>query len=296
MSQTIDILMIATGQQAVLLDKLIGSIEPGTVKVHLIVVNQGTSKKFEGKENLEVSTLNINRPLSLSAARNKGLKFSKKQGLQAIHVMFPDDDTTFDPAFFESYSTLVKPEKAYLGRVCAEEDGSDYKAYPKQTQLKGTLELLPYVASVALIIPQKVVKQVGMFDEKLGAGAEYGSSEDLDYFIRCTKITPFSFVKALRNFHPSRFGKYDNLDTEQIKKRFKSYSDGYLFVMFRYGLDQKAKSLTARAVGGAAFSLLKGNVRLVPIYLWLARYRFSLHRYFKVKKEQNPEFFRLNEA
>ncbi len=294
MSKTAAILMLATGRDRHLLEKLQQSIAGNTAgqPVHLLIVNQGPSYRFESSDPLlSISTLNHGDQLSLSAARNLGLDYAGQHQLQARHLMFPDDDSTFDRSFFEAYQKITTAGQAYLGRVVGEEDGRDYKKYPRQEQLRGKEELLAFVASVSLIIPLPVVKAVGHFDEKLGAGARWASSEDLDYYLRCCQHSDFIYRRELRNFHPSRFGKYDNMDTQALKKRFASYTDGYLYVMFRHGLERRAALLPLRAIAGAVVSALRGSFRVVPIYLWLAAYRRKMYRKLAQKKNTEPEFF-----
>jgi glycosyltransferase involved in cell wall biosynthesis len=229
--------------------------------------------------------------MGLSAARNVALRFVADENLEAHHILFPDDDTTFPVDFFTIYQEKVKPESAVLSRVCNVDDGKNYKPFPPENLFKQTKTLLPFVASVGLIIPQKTTQQVGLFDERLGAGAEWASSEDVDYFLRCTAFTSFDFVKELFTFHPSRFGKYASMEASAIKKRFVDYTRGYMFVMVRHRADHNLWFLPWRAFGGAAASFLKGEWRLMPVYLWLAMYRFRLLRDFKKIKKTNPAFF-----
>ena len=290
------IIMISTGDDAALFQELISSLElnQSNTRILLIVVNQGLAGQVPHANNLELKVIEAGQKLSLSAARNLGLKYLFQEELLAVHLMFPDDDTTFDALFFERYQHLAKAEQAYLGRVLGKEDYKNYKAYPNTNNLTGKTELLPYVASVSMLIPFEVAKKTGYFDEQLGAGATWASSEDLDYYLRCAAHTRFIFKEELYNLHPSRFGKYNTLKTEQIKRRFKGYTDGYLFVMFRYDLEKQAKNLPYRAMAGALVSMAKGAFRLVPIYFWLARYRFKMLRFFKAQKKQNPQFFALS--
>ncbi len=289
------ITMICTGNSVPLLTKLCDSINPEhtELKVLIIIVLQQQKHTFKSTHtNVQITTIEVAERLSLSKARNVALRNLFGQDEATDFVLFPDDDTTFDHHFFTAFQREISVNKFYLGRVCSEEDGSDYKRYPAVNRVSGKEKLLPYVASVALILPYKKVKQVGFFDELLGAGAEYGSSEDLDYYLRCTALGTFTFVHSLRNFHPSRFAKYDGMGTQEIKQRFKSYTDGYLFVLFRHDLEKSSWLLLLKAFGGAVISTFKGNFRLVPVYLWLVKYRAKMWKHFKEMKQKNPIFFK----
>lgn len=242
----------------------------------LLIVNQGEPHDFDCTDAVAIRTIDHSRPLSLSAARNLALRFADEQDIRADHIVFPDDDTTFDSGYFENWMQFVTLGNAYLGSIRNAEDKSDYMAYPAADRLRGRTELLPWVASTALAVPWHLYQQVGEFDEELGVGAKWGSSEDLDYFLRCCEHTEFHYVRQLSNYHPSRGGKYAAMSSDQIRRRFRSYSDGYLRVLYRHGLQKKARSLPIRAAGGAVVSLLSGAFRLVPVYLWLACYRLKI--------------------
>jgi len=287
------ILMIATGHSLGLIQELIHSIDEhvGDVKVLLLVIFQGTEVYVPDVEKFDLHWENAGSQLSLSAARNCGLSVMHQKDYRAHHLMFPDDDTTFNAAFFAQYPRLTVPGKAYVGRMLNLEDQQGYKAYPSKNLLEQKEGLLSYIASAGLILPQFVVKTVGQFDERLGVGAPWGSSEDVDYYLRCTKYTSFNFVRELYTFHPGRFAKYGRMSAAKIWKRFKGYSDGYYFVMYKHGLQSRLRWLPLRALGGAAVSLLKANVPLSFLYLRLCAYRLALQQKLARQFHHNPQYF-----
>ncbi len=285
-----DLLFISTGSDAKLLKSLIASISGNTegVKVYLLIVNQGPSFKFENKDPfLEIQILEHGAQISLSAARNIALKQLFKEEVRAKHLMFPDDDTSFRKDFFLNYSSL-SAKAAYLAKIINTEDGKDYRKYPQQ-KLCGRKELIPWVASVSLVLPYKIVCEIGFFDPKLGVGAKWGSSEDLDYFLRASQKVEFCFLPDLKTCHPSRFGKYWQMKPSQIRNRFKAYTDGYLAVYYRYDLESKLGLFATRALGGAFISLLKLKPQIAMQYLWLFSYRLQAKAYFRKIKHEDPE-------
>ncbi|MCR9155015.1 MAG: hypothetical protein NXI09_12975 [Bacteroidetes bacterium] len=285
-----DIIFVTTGSNASLLQNLISSIEGRTngLKVYLVLVNQGSKILFKNEDPLlQIHTIDVGKQMSLSASRNLALKFLFDQKVSAQHIMFPDDDTSFKKDFFEIYFNL-EPQSAYLAKICNEEDGADYRNYPDKSRC-GKESLIPWVASVSLLIPYTIAKKIGHFDPKLGVGAKWGSSEDLDYFLRATQHLEFCFLPELKNYHPSRFGKYEKMSSENIRKRFKAYTDGYLLVYFRYNLESKLGLFATRALGGAMISILRLNFRLSFQYLWLYQYRRKAKSYFSNLKREEPD-------
>ena len=288
MSKTFDIIAISTGQDVGLISQLITSIEAshGKVKIGLILIKQGKAWPKEQLSPLLLKLINGPERLSLSKARNLGLNHLFQEKLHAKHIIFPDDDSTFDAEYFKNYARLCQEGEAYLSKIKNLEDGKNYKTYP-DTKTTGGIDLLPLVASVSLIIPHPWVQKIGPFDEQLGAGASYGSSEDLDYFLRALDYGKFSFLPEIYNLHPSRFGKYDSLSSTQIKQRFQTYTDGYLYVFFKHKLFNKLKLFPERALGGFVLSLLKFDIKLAMQYFWLYRYRKNQIQVLSKKNSAN---------
>ena len=280
MKEDFDIIAITTGNSDKLLNCLLTSIDrhKGTCKVGVILIKQGDTWDNKQYEDLILKNLHSAKRISLSSARNLGLEYLFKSNLEPKHVIFPDDDSTFDASFFSVYQKSTTPNRAYLGKIRGLENLEDYRNYPRQA-MSGSIELLPYVASVSLIIPYPWLKKVGFFDPDLGAGAQYGSSEDLDYFLRATKLGDFYFLPNLYNLHPSRFGKYNKLSSQEIRKRFRTYTDGFLHVHFKHNIMKHLGLFAERALGGALLSLLKLKFKLAKEY-------FSLYRYRKKRMRQ----------
>lgn len=286
-----DLIFISTGAQSALLQALIDSISGQSqgLSVHLIIVNQGKPFAFKSNDELlSLDCIDIGHQLSLSKARNIALQKLFESEHESHYLLFPDDDSTFKADFFKAIKGFLGSDQALLGKICNAEDGGDYRPYPVQSK-RGRESLMPIVASVSLILPLPLVKKVGYFDEKLGVGAPWGSSEDLDYYLRCCKESVFCFEPNLKNYHPSRFGKYQEMSSQTIRKRFSSYTDGYLAVHYRYGLEAKLKLFAPKALAGALLCLFKFQFSLAGEYLWLFKYRLQRQTFFKKLKREHPE-------
>jgi len=290
-----DLIMLSTGKEAILLEGLIESIEGNTegLGVHLLLVNQGPQRNWTSQDpKLSIESIEVGQQMSLSAARNLGLKHLSQKNIEAKYLLFPDDDSTFKADFFQAIKPHLDLPKPLLAKICNVEDGGDYRSYPKIEKC-GKTELKGIVASVSLIIPFALIAEIGPFDEKLGVGAKWGSSEDLDYYLRACQLEEFCFLPELKNYHPSRFGKYEQLGQPQIKKRFASYTDGYLAVHFRHRLEHQLGLFASKALGGALLSILKLNFNLASVYLWLYFYRIKQKAYFRSLRKNNPEALAL---
>jgi hypothetical protein len=274
MPEKFDIIAVSTGHDTSLLDKLLNSVSSAQeeLRIGVILIVQGELWPTDERYPLILKVIHSPERIGLSKARNLGLKFLFEQDWQIKHIIFPDDDSTFDSHYFKFYQNLCVGNQAYLAKIKNEDNLNNYRAYPTK-KLRGTLNLLPYVASVSLIVPYAFVKKVGFFDENLGAGAALGSSEDLDYFLRILPFGDFIFHPEIYNLHPSRFGKYNQLSTEKVKNRFQTYTDGYLYVFFKHGLEDQLGFFAERALGGFLISALKLQFPLAQQYFWLYRYR-----------------------
>lgn len=287
----LDLILITTGKERALLDRLIDSIQGKSMGLNLlmVLVNQGPEFEFASQdEQLKLHTINVGEQLSLSAARNMALNWVFNQKLSGKYVLFPDDDSTFDQSYFQNIRQYLKEPRLLLAKIVNQEDQGDYRRYPSKP-VRGTLSLLPYVSSVGLIIPFGLAQKVGFFDPTLGVGAKWGSSEDLDYYLRCCAYGDFEFNPALYSFHPSRFGKYRQLSAAQISQRFKAYTDGYLLVHYRYKLESNLRSFATRAIAGSLLSILKGEFTLARSYYELFLYRRKMKAYFGELRASNPK-------
>lgn len=149
----------------------------------------------------------------LSKNRNIGLKFASNE-----IIGFPDDDCKY---FFE---TLLNVSKSFeidseidgiIGRI-VDEDGNDCIRKWCKKRLKVTKKNFYTKASSITIFEKN--KNILEFDEELGAGAKYGSSEDVDFLYRALRLgRKINYNPEIIVYHP----KPNNTFTKE-----KAYSYG----------------------------------------------------------------------
>lgn len=288
------LLFISTAQDVGLATELIESIKAHNkvLPVHLVMTNQIGDLEAEGNAFLTLSILNTHKTFNSSEGRNYGIEYAIKNKIEADFVFFPDDDTTFDNTFFERFDTYITdPKQNYMIRVLNNDDHKEYKKFYLKNGEMVKMEHTNMAITHNLILPYALFTQV-RFDEKLGVGARFGSSEDLDYFLQCQIISPFKFVKALHCFHPSRDGKYKTMKMAKIRSRFYRYSHGYLYVMFKYNFWGKAYILPLRTLGGVALSLLRFNFPMAWAYFALFFQRLWMIGKFSFYRLTQPNYFK----
>ena len=221
-----NLLLVCTSSNKLFIESLISSVSNNNnkIKIFLIVVLQ-KQINFDitaFKNNyLDILKFNTNNQIALSSARNICLKYIYDNSLQFDHIMFPDDDSTYDDFFFNNYLSIVNLGKSYLIDVKCEGEGILYVANnAKEGDLVG-ISNYHMAMSVNMIVSFEVLNKQFLFDESLGVGSKYGSAEDSDFFIRCVKESgPFNYSKMLYNFHPSPDVKYANLPLRSVIKRY----------------------------------------------------------------------------
>lgn len=237
------------------------------VKLLVILVNQTgelTSTKMDNfTDFVQIET----SQLPLSVARNVAITHLLEKNVNFNHIMFIDDDSSFNNSFFENYISSVKINFNYIIDVfCL---GTD-KLYIKNIFInKKEVMLKDYrnVFSVNMIISKECFDFLKYFDSNLGAGTKYGSGEDLDYFIRAKSFDfYFQYNKDLYNFHPSPNDKYQNVSFENLIKRFIKYGDGVIYVLCKHGLYFYAFLTCIRGLLGSVLYLFKLNIKLSISY------------------------------
>jgi len=265
-----DVIFITTYIDDYAINDLINSIITNNyqLKVALIVVNQTIKLRWVNtNDNVAIIYIDAGKRLSLSAARNYAINHVINNNIKSNHVIFPDDDTTFDKSFFKNYPTIIEDDESYIMEVYCQGTNKMYKQNNFVDGWKMKLNNWNSIGSVYMIVNYSVFIKVGLFDESLGAGTNYGSSEDVDYYIRCCKICSyFNYSKKLRNFHPSPIETFKGLSIKQLIKRFNGYGKGAVYALCKNHLYFDAFIICLRAMGGAAKSILSFNFRLSMCY------------------------------
>jgi GT2 family glycosyltransferase len=219
--------------------------------------------------------------ISLSAARNVGIKYIFENKIKGKYVLFPDDDSTFDVHFFSRYNRLVDEKNSnFLIDVFAENTN---ELYIKNCLSDGELikDNKDQVAmSVNMLISIDTIEKVGFFDEKMGVGAMYGAGEDTDYFLRCVSSSgPFVYNKSLWNFHPKFESKHESLTIKELISKYKNYGRGVIYLYVKHRLYISAIKSCFNALLGSflAFLKLDFNLALARFYAFFIRvYTFGM--------------------
>lgn len=264
--------MVTTHQVASNIFKLINGIDnhAENIKILLVVVSQKCKIDYLPKNPL-VSIVFIQQcKMGLSKARNIALKYLISKNISAEFIMFPDDDTTFDSIFFQNFKLFLGNDCSYILPIL-EEHSSTKKLYMGEIKPENTIVTEKnhhLIGSPNQLIRYNPNLEILKFDEKLGVGAVYGSCEDYDLFIRLVRSgEKFLFTSKLYNFHPKKTNVYKNMSFKQIVKRFKNYSSGFCFVIFKYNLKQFILMFLIRTLIASAVFFVRLNFKLSLAYL-----------------------------
>lgn len=214
---------------------------------------------------------------SLSFCRNVGIDHLLNNKIDFDHIMFPDDDTTFNNIFFDNFKSIVSLNHNYLIDVYTK---GTSELYISNSFIDGSIvtkNQYHIAMSVNMIISKQYFDSVHYFDEKLGVGALYGSAEDTDYFLRIVNLSgSFIYTKQLCNFHPSPKNKYKKLKFMSLISRFINYGNGILFALCKHKMFFAGFKVCIRAIGGSILSFLRLNFKLSIVYFISFFFRCAL--------------------
>ncbi len=129
------------------------------------------------------------RIISLSRARNAALDFARRSGLldRADIVAFPDDDCQYPDGTLERVEQLMaSPVGVVCGSYAPGWDRLDLRRFPLRDRPLSPAHAMA-ASSNTMFFAARAVAVVGDFDERLGLGARYASSEDVDYILRALR-------------------------------------------------------------------------------------------------------------
>jgi hypothetical protein len=215
--------------------------------------------------------------LSLSRARNMAYEHLRERDIASSHVMFPDDDSSFDTVFFERYGGIVREGESYLTALYDAGTRQFFRAFPREDGKRLGRRDFNYSLSCNLIIAHDVCRKVGDFDERLGVGAEYGAGEDRDYYLRACKYTHFTYAGQLHSFHPGVGDLFTEMPLGQLLRRYASYSRAYIYLVFLHGLFLEALKSVVLSLGASLYFLLRLRPKrsLVHLHTGLIRLGYA---------------------
>lgn len=245
------ILIVGTrGEKTAVLNRFFSSIlcQKGDDEIEIILVDQNG-----GQQNCEVyntwsQRLNLNLifddGVGLSRARNIGLRSLKTHCENSKWLLYPDDDCEYPSNFFSKLSRRIaeSPADGFYFRVMSSEQPSKELSYTKRLDEK-KLTHRNIFSSITSINFSHQYREGLIFDEVLGIGAEYFSSEEMDYVSRLViSGSKFEYSDDICVFHPDHFE-----------------------MQFR----DLARKIWSNSLGHGAFSakMLKRGYFYTPIYL-----------------------------
>ncbi len=280
-----NLIMVTTHQDDLNIFKLLDSIDNNVknIRVLLVVVSQECKTIYKSKNPLLDIAFIDEVKMGLSKARNIALKYLLQNSFSAEYIMFPDDDSSFDQDFFINFSTILNSNKCYITPIYNR--GTKDLYFGKKTKENKLIKPIDHqlIGSPNQIILYNLLKQDIVFNEELGVGAQYGSSEDLDLFLNLyLKGNSFVFTNKLYNFHPKKVAAYKNVQLRDIIRRFRNYSSGFAFVIFKYKYFKLIPEYLIRTLVAFVVFAIKFNFKLSLAYLvqFFLRIQLLIHFFF----------------
>lgn len=163
----------------------------------------------------------------------RGLSMARNFALHDVRpgwMMFLDIDCNLDKDFFENFRSLQMTNTGvdvFVGQVMSQQTGKGIlRQWPRKAKKMRLWDGLQLALSVNAIY--RVPEPMLMFDERFGLGAQFGSCEDVDYFLRYSGCKYYS--PNLRVYHP----EMDFISMPERKRESYSYGFG-AFVRKRFG-------------------------------------------------------------
>lgn len=156
-------------------------------KVEIIIIDQNKNDLI--KEIIKDYTKKLK--IIYIKSQEKGLSKNRNIGLKYISneiIGFPDDDCKYFPETLlkvsHNFNTNLNID-AIIGRLVDEEGKDCIRRWGKKEMKVTKTNFYTKTSSVTIFEKNKSILR---FDEELGAGSKYGSSEDVDFLYRLLKL------------------------------------------------------------------------------------------------------------
>lgn len=273
-----NLILISTHQNSLHVLTLINSIHNNikNIKVLLLIVSQECEINYESQNPLLVITFIDEVKMGLSKARNIALKHLSQNTISAEYIMFPDDDSSFDQDFFINFSTILNSNKCFITPIYNEGTKDLYLGKLLKYNCFINENMHSLIGSPNQIILYEKFKEQIFFNEDLGVGSKYGSCEDYDLFIRLNRFgAKYFFISTIYSFHPSKLTK-NIVPLNEIVKRYKSYSPGFVFIIKKYSKYRFMPSFLVRPLVGSIFKVLMFDFKMASVYCQVFFFRIKL--------------------
>ena len=210
-------------------------------KIEIILVDQNNNQEHQAFYSEWSERLNLkvfyDSGVGLSRARNIGL-----QSLNIGHndnrwLLFPDDDCEYPSEFFSKLLSKIKETSAdgFYFRVMSSENPEIELAYTKRLN-KRKLTQNSIFSSITSINFSHRYLHGAVFDNSLGIGAEFFSSEEMDYVSNLIETGfKFEYAEDITVQHPDH--SLDKFEALASKVWFNSLGHGaFAAKMFKRGV------------------------------------------------------------
>lgn len=219
-------LVTSTIGRTVELEKLMESLVSQTYKdFELFIIDQNSDDRIKpiiDKFSAFLSIRHLRSGKGLSRGRNIGLDM-----IDGDIVCFPDDDCEYTERLLEQVHLFFEdqPDYSFIStKVVDRTTGKGVGIRWKDNGVRiGYLNMFDTFSSVSIFIRTKAIGKI-RFDEKFGAGATFGSSEETDFIYQLIKKKEKGYYEpALKVIHPD----FQTQDIDLLKKRTYNYALGF---------------------------------------------------------------------
>lgn len=258
-------LVVATVGRAAEVRALLLSLQRQAVQsFEVIIVDQNADDRLEpivAEFSATMTILHLRTSLRLcNRARNLGARHATGE-----IVTFPDDDCEYTQDVLEQADRFFRthPGHGFLTGTVLLPDGSFGRSgrWLKQDSAVDTQTVWTSLIEFNLFVRREVFEELGGFDEMIGPGTRFGSSEGQDLALRMlARNVPGHYLYHLRIMHP------DKPVSLNIARAF-SYGLGAGRVMRKNRCDMRTVSqFLIRPAGGFVVNLVRLDMPIARYY------------------------------
>lgn len=284
----ISLIMTTQGNRDKEIVRLFKSLESMNYKNYeLIFVNQSSSAYtnklvLEYSKHFSIKEIKVKK-CELSKARNLGLRYCRGD-----IVAFPDDDCWYPSTLFSDIIKLFKTSN--LDFICTSVyDPYSMNYYGKRRNLKkragiNIANIFKYSTSVGIFIRRESLDNGVRFDERFGAGTEWGCGEEVDFLLQVLyRQCKGEYFKALRVYH-----LVESYTQKNIRKYYR-YAIGFgaliaksIVIRKQYKLLLEFLNLIIKSILGMLIMIVR--MKKVNFIIYFYRLKGLIQGYYSAKQ------------